>query len=111
MFKFTIPNWGKKESYEAVQHYDRVDWVQKGKRGMKRIRAMTLCCIFYEMEVGVDYPTQTICEMLIDKDAKSGHNSMNLSRQRLGYFMSLYSRWGILEKNIIGGYAHYRRLY
>jgi hypothetical protein len=62
------------------------------------------------MEVGVQYPAQTICELLMERDTRSGYNSMNLSRQRVGYFLSLYAKWGILEKESIRKLSHYRRL-
>ena len=110
MFKWTVPHWSKQQCYDAIEHYDRVAWVEKGKRGMKRIRAMTLCCIFYEMEIGVEYSNRTICEYLHDKDAKSGHNSMNLSTQRVGYFLSLYTKWGILTKRAGKHYTYYTRV-
>lgn len=110
MFNFTVPRWSVEECYKAASHYGRAEWVQNGKRGMKRIRAMTLCCIYYEMEVGVQYPAQTICELLMERDTRSGYNSMNLSRQRVGYFLSLYAKWGILEKESIRKLSHYRRL-
>lgn len=110
MFKWTVPHWGKQECYDAVRHYGRVDWVEKGKRGMKRIRAMTLCCIYYDLEVGVEYSNHTICEYLHNKDSKSGHNSMNLSTQRVGYFLSLYAKWGILTKRVGKHHTYYTRV-
>ena len=110
MFKWTVPHWGKQECYDAAKHYDRVEWVDNGKRGMKRIRAMTLCCIYYDLEIGKEYPNETICEYLRTKDSKSGHNSMNLSRQRIGYFLSLYTKWGILEKRVGKHYTYYTRV-
>ena len=110
MFKFTVPYWGRQECYDAVDFYGRTEWVKRGKRGMKRIRAMTLCCIYYDLEIGVEYANKTICEYLGEKDTRSGYNSMNLSTQRVGYFLSLYTKWGYLTKRVGKYHTYYTRV-
>jgi hypothetical protein len=109
MFRFTVPHWTRQEVHDAVSFYDRVDWVESGKRGMKRIRAMTLCCVYYDLKIGEEYPSETICEYLRERDTR-GANAMNLSTQRVGYFLSLYHKWGMLEKRVGKHATYYTRV-
>lgn len=109
MFKFTVPTWSRQQTYDAAEHYGLTEWILNGKRGMKRVRAMTLCCIYYDLEVGEEYPNTTICEYLYEKDTR-GANAMNLSTQRVGYFLSLYTKWGILEKRVGKHHTYYTRV-
>jgi len=70
---------------------------------MQRIRIMVICCIHYDMEMEREYTTENVCRLLIDKDA-GGPASMNLSIQRVGYFLSLMSMTGVLlNTGTLGG--------
>ena len=91
----SVPSWTHKQTEEAVAYYGLDDWVMKARRGMQRIRIMVLCCIYYDMEPEKEYTTENVCRLLIDKDA-GGPASMNLSIQRIGYFLTLMSKKGVL---------------
>ena len=104
-----VPHWSKDEVEQAVLHFDMKDFCDAGKRGRKRIRIMVLCCIYYDMDVGEEYPLPTICDRLVSRDV-NGVNAMNLSTQRIGYFMSLFNKKGILDKRTDKTTRYYRRL-
>lgn len=106
---FTVPHWTRKQSFEAVEHYDLVPWVERAGAGMKRIRVMALCLVYYDMEIGEEYPTEALVARMIDRDS-GGPSSMVLSSQRIGYFLSLFMRKGFVERTRKNGRSYYKRL-
>lgn len=109
MFNFTIPGWTKEEAYTAALHYEMVPWVARAGTGMKRIRSMFLCLLYYELEIGEEYHVEEIAYIMRERDA-GGPTSQNLTAQRLGYFLSLFMRKGLVKRERRNGKSYYTRL-
>ena len=105
-----VPNWSQKQVIDAINHYGLQEWVQSGSRGRKRLRIVTLCHIYHTMEIEQEYLLQNIAEQMMNRDVQ-GMNSMTLSTQRVGYFLSLYCKKGFLEKRRGKLGIYYRRVY
>jgi hypothetical protein len=98
----TVANFTNVQVRESVEHFDKsveydiTEWVAKSHRGMKRMKLLVFSVLYHKVNNNGEFiSVEEFQDMMVD--GGNGTIDMNISKQRLGFFISFLTKKGVLE--------------